>query len=137
MNVVGDGHPQVVKQGLSNVHSQLRDAMSACVDELGEGCKLIIVVLPKKDIGYYGKQKRIGSDRIGSTDGRNSLATDVALWETFAGEVKRIGDQQLGIPTQCVLWKTIVPPKAQTMYNILLKINAKLGGKNWKLQLRE
>ncbi|CAG8509207.1 16902_t:CDS:10 [Funneliformis caledonium] len=48
------------------------------------------------------------------------------------GEIKRIGDTQLGIPTQCVLLKLLAKTGGmnQICANITLKVNAKLGGRN-------
>ncbi|XP_074606189.1 protein argonaute-2-like isoform X1 [Acropora palmata] len=45
-------------------------------------------------------------------------------------EVKRVGDTALGIATQCVQAKNIAAYKPQTLSNLCLKINAKLGGIN-------
>lgn len=49
--------------------------------------------------------------------------------------VKYVGDHFLGIPSQCLLLKTVSPLKSMTASNILLKMNAKLGGANWQLKL--
>jgi len=49
------------------------------------------------------------------------------------GEVKRITDSVLGIPSQCVQAKNVARCNAQLMANILLKINSKLGGCNSSL----
>ena len=48
--------------------------------------------------------------------------------------VKYVGDHFLGIPSQCLLLKTVTPLKSMTASNILLKINAKLGGANWRVR---
>ena len=45
-------------------------------------------------------------------------------------EVKRVGDTQLGVATQCVQLKNVNRPSAQTLSNLCLKINVKLGGIN-------
>ncbi|XP_038052098.1 protein argonaute-2-like isoform X1 [Patiria miniata] len=45
-------------------------------------------------------------------------------------EVKRIGDTLLGIATQCVQMKNVNRTTAQTLSNLCLKINVKLGGVN-------
>ena len=47
-----------------------------------------------------------------------------------AAEVKRIGDTLLGIATQCVQMKNVNRTTAQTLSNLCLKINVKLGGVN-------
>ncbi|EXX62983.1 hypothetical protein RirG_156600 [Rhizophagus irregularis DAOM 197198w] len=48
------------------------------------------------------------------------------------GEIKRIGDTQLGVPTQCILLKRLARKIGidQICSNIFLKVNAKLGGQN-------
>ena len=45
-------------------------------------------------------------------------------------EVKRVGDTLLGVATQCVQVKNVMKPSAQTLSNLCLKINVKLGGVN-------
>uniref|UniRef100_A0A8C2Q9T8 Protein argonaute-1 n=1 Tax=Cyprinus carpio TaxID=7962 RepID=A0A8C2Q9T8_CYPCA len=45
-------------------------------------------------------------------------------------EVKRVGDTLLGMATQCVQVKNVVKTSPQTLSNLCLKINAKLGGIN-------
>ncbi|NP_001295590.1 protein argonaute-2 [Strongylocentrotus purpuratus] len=45
-------------------------------------------------------------------------------------EVKRVGDTLLGIATQCVQVKNVNRTTAQTLSNLCLKINVKLGGIN-------
>ena len=45
-------------------------------------------------------------------------------------EVKRVGDNVVGIPTQCVQQKQVQQAKRQVCANISLKINSKLGGIN-------
>ncbi|CAB4012828.1 argonaute-2-like isoform X1 [Paramuricea clavata] len=45
-------------------------------------------------------------------------------------EVKRIGDTLLGVATQCLQLKNVVNPSGQTLANLCLKINVKLGGIN-------
>ncbi|XP_078383843.1 protein argonaute-2-like isoform X2 [Oculina patagonica] len=46
-------------------------------------------------------------------------------------EIKRVGDNVLGIATQCVQSKHVQQAKPQLCSNISLKINAKLGGVNY------
>lgn len=48
----------------------------------------------------------------------------------FLAEVKRVGDTLLGMATQCVQVKNVVKTSPQTLSNLCLKINAKLGGIN-------
>lgn len=45
-------------------------------------------------------------------------------------EIKRVGDNVIGIPTQCVQSKLVQQAKPQVCANISLKINSKLGGVN-------
>ncbi|XP_068702995.1 protein argonaute-2-like isoform X3 [Montipora foliosa] len=45
-------------------------------------------------------------------------------------EIKRVGDNVIGIPTQCVLSTIVQQAKHQVCTNISLKINSKLGGIN-------
>jgi eukaryotic translation initiation factor 2C len=45
-------------------------------------------------------------------------------------EVKRVGDTLLGMATQCVQMKNVNKPSPQTLSNLCLKINVKLGGVN-------
>ncbi|XP_071810856.1 protein argonaute-2-like isoform X3 [Apostichopus japonicus] len=45
-------------------------------------------------------------------------------------EVKRVGDTLLGVATQCVQVKNVNRTTAQTLSNLCLKINVKLGGVN-------
>jgi eukaryotic translation initiation factor 2C len=45
-------------------------------------------------------------------------------------EVKRVGDTLIGLATQCVQLKNVTRPTPQTLSNLCLKINVKLGGVN-------
>jgi eukaryotic translation initiation factor 2C len=45
-------------------------------------------------------------------------------------EVKRVGDTLIGLATQCVQSKNVNKPSPQTLSNLCLKINVKLGGVN-------
>jgi hypothetical protein len=45
-------------------------------------------------------------------------------------QVKRVGDTILGMATQCVQAKNVNKTSAQTLSNLCLKINVKLGGVN-------
>lgn len=47
-----------------------------------------------------------------------------------SAEVKRAGDNQLGVCTQCVVADTLKKTDPSTLTNMCLKINAKLGGTN-------
>lgn len=48
----------------------------------------------------------------------------------LAAEVKRVGDTVLGMATQCVQVKNVQKTTPQTLSNLCLKINVKLGGVN-------
>ena len=52
--------------------------------------------------------------------------TNFLLWF----QVKRVGDTILGMATQCVQAKNVNKTSAQTLSNLCLKINVKLGGVN-------
>ncbi|KHJ99080.1 piwi domain protein, partial [Oesophagostomum dentatum] len=52
------------------------------------------------------------------------------LKQTFTAEVKRVGDTVLGIATQCVQAKNVIKTTPQTLSNLCLKMNVKLGGVN-------
>ncbi|KAI8092854.1 Piwi domain-containing protein [Halteromyces radiatus] len=59
--------------------------------------------------------------------------TGVALY----GEIIRVSDTVIGIPTQCVQSKHIADAKKQYCANVCLKVNMKLGGANWMLDRSE
>ena len=46
------------------------------------------------------------------------------------GEIKRVGDNVIGMVTQCIQQKFVYQPKLQVCSNIAMKVNAKLGGIN-------
>lgn len=48
-------------------------------------------------------------------------------------QIKNITDMELGIASQCVVGKHVKNPKDQYCSNVVLKINAKLGGINTKV----
>lgn len=52
------------------------------------------------------------------------------LFFLFVAEVKRVGDTVLGMATQCVQAKNVNKTSPQTLSNLCLKINVKLGGIN-------
>ena len=52
------------------------------------------------------------------------------IYFCFVAEVKRVGDTLLGVATQCVQTKNINKISIQTISNLCLKINVKLGGIN-------
>ncbi|CAD6186295.1 unnamed protein product [Caenorhabditis auriculariae] len=46
------------------------------------------------------------------------------------GKVKRVGDTQCGLTTQCIHVSNVVAPVKHTLINLCMKINIKLGGVN-------
>ena len=52
------------------------------------------------------------------------------MFTPLTEEVKRAGDNQIGVRTQCVVVDTLRKTDHSTMTNICLKINAKFGGTN-------
>ena len=52
------------------------------------------------------------------------------FFSLIVAEVKRVGDTLLGVATQCVQTKNVSKPSPQTLSNLCLKINVKLGGIN-------
>lgn len=50
--------------------------------------------------------------------------------KNISAEVKRVGDTVLGMATQCVQAKNVNKTSPQTLSNLCLKINVKLGGIN-------
>lgn len=48
----------------------------------------------------------------------------------FIAEVKRVGDTVIGLATQCVQARNVNKTSPQTLSNLCLKINVKLGGVN-------
>ena len=49
---------------------------------------------------------------------------------THTAEVKRVGDTQIGVATQCVQVRNVTKINLQTLSNLCLKNNVKLGGIN-------
>ncbi|KAL0171244.1 hypothetical protein M9458_031555, partial [Cirrhinus mrigala] len=87
------------------------------------GLQLIIVILPGKT-PVYGKNVTYGAILL-----RNILRL-INPRLICAAEVKRVGDTLLGMATQCVQVKNVVKTSPQTLSNLCLKINVKLGGIN-------
>jgi len=52
------------------------------------------------------------------------------MWLLNVAEVKRVGDIMFGMATQCVQSKNVNKTSPQTISNLCLKINVKLGGIN-------
>lgn len=62
-------------------------------------------------------------------DSKNYLFLIIYIY-FFLAEVKRVGDTVLGMATQCVQAKNVNKTSPQTLSNLCLKINVKLGGIN-------
>jgi eukaryotic translation initiation factor 2C len=77
------------------------------------GIQLVCVVLPGKT-PVYGSFSPLLPQRL----------------SLFSAEVKRVGDTVLGIATQCVQAKNVIKTTPQTLSNLCLKMNVKLGGVN-------
>ncbi|KAL7058070.1 hypothetical protein AAHC03_016943 [Spirometra sp. Aus1] len=57
------------------------------------------------------------------------LAVFILYDDKYYSEIKRLGDLEVGLKTQCVKCQTL--RKRNVFPNLLLKINGKLGGVNW------
>ena len=95
--------------------------------------QLIILVLPGKTPVYGTLLQNPLSQR--GLIRKGGLSRDfMVYYDTFCilfvAEVKRVGDTALGIATQCVQSKNVTKCQTQTLSNLCLKINAKLGGIN-------
>lgn len=82
--------------------------------------QLVVVVLPGKT-PVYGKYK---------TKSRLKISFEYLSHYFQTAEVKRVGDTVLGMATQCVQAKNVNKTSPQTLSNLCLKINVKLGGIN-------
>lgn len=81
-----------------------------------QSLQLVVVVLPGKTPVYgewWNKMYTFKFEKI-----------------PFLAEVKRVGDTVLGMATQCVQAKNVNKTSPQTLSNLCLKINVKLGGIN-------
>lgn len=83
-----------------------------------QSLQLVVVVLPGKT-PVYGK--------FLSFEQQDGCCIFVGL---VSAEVKRVGDTVLGMATQCVQAKNVNKTSPQTLSNLCLKINVKLGGIN-------
>lgn len=82
-----------------------------------QSLQLVVVVLPGKTPVY------------GKIWARKKLRK-LTFLNFFSAEVKRVGDTVLGMATQCVQAKNVNKTSPQTLSNLCLKINVKLGGIN-------
>lgn len=96
--------------------------------------QLVVVVLPGKTPVYGMRRANIApfcpSVHLDahSTDLGSVFAFPFVF--VFVAEVKRVGDTVLGMATQCVQAKNVNKTSPQTLSNLCLKINVKLGGIN-------
>lgn len=95
-----------------------------------KNCQLIIVFLQQKGGALYRKLNLLNILR-------HILKTLDYLTIFILADVKRVGEIQMGIMTQCVVNKTVDRCSPDTLMNIALKINMKCGGINCVLQSRE
>lgn len=84
-----------------------------------KGLQLVIVVLPGKT-PVYGKLMKFYF----------KLYFDITYLLLGKAEIKRVGDTLHGLATQCVQSKNVIKTSPQTLSNLCLKINVKLGGVN-------
>lgn len=109
------------------------------------GLQLIIVILPGKTPVYGASGAGASRGGEGFCSGSALPLSPLFLRVTLGGfahclpvhvlplpaaEVKRVGDTLLGMATQCVQVKNVVKTSPQTLSNLCLKINVKLGGIN-------
>jgi hypothetical protein len=86
--------------------------------------QILFVILSLKGHYTYGKVRYF-----------RNFKTLILSTLIFAEIVKRVGDLDLRLTTQCVQYKNVVGkadkgPDRSTLANICLKLNAKLGGTN-------
>lgn len=89
-----------------------------------QGLQLIVVVLPGKT-PVYGELSDEDTKVVFFSKSSNSSSSSL-----FPAEVKRVGDIVFGLATQCVQAKNVNKTSPQTLSNLCLKINVKLGGIN-------
>lgn len=106
-----------------------------------QGLQLVVVILPGKT-PVYGEcvPPSLASQSSPSTVSSpvpfrravHQLLSfiDISFSRWVAAEVKRVGDTVLGMATQCVQVKNVQKTTPQTLSNLCLKINVKLGGVN-------
>lgn len=75
--------------------------------------------------------RRAGDSRCPEANrGRGVVGSEMCAPLCPTAEVKRVGDTVLGMATQCVQMKNVQRTTPQTLSNLCLKINVKLGGVN-------
>uniref|UniRef100_A0A8C2Y1T1 Protein argonaute-3 n=1 Tax=Capra hircus TaxID=9925 RepID=A0A8C2Y1T1_CAPHI len=84
-------------------------------------------------IACFATQRQCREEILkGFTDQLRKISKDAGIdvCICFLAEVKRVGDTLLGMATQCVQVKNVIKTSPQTLSNLCLKINVKLGGIN-------
>lgn len=99
-----------------------------------QGLQLVVVILPGKTPVY--------GNSLSTLNYTCSCIFSTVWWSVIScwhlaslscvlkAEVKRVGDTVLGMATQCVQVKNVQKTTPQTLSNLCLKINVKLGGVN-------
>eukprot|EP00002_Diphylleia_rotans_P000793 TRINITY_DN1041_c0_g1_i2.p1 TRINITY_DN1041_c0_g1~~TRINITY_DN1041_c0_g1_i2.p1 ORF type:complete len:436 (-),score=77.77 TRINITY_DN1041_c0_g1_i2:470-1777(-) len=88
---------------MAYIKRAMQDSYTKIEHEAGNP-KLLVVILPEKEVASYG-------------------------------EVKRVGDTVLGVPTQCLVWPKFCRANPQYTANVALKIHSKLNGINSRVQV--
>ena len=89
-----------------------------------QGLQLVVVVLPGKT-PVYAEVKRVGDTILGKLGKKKFRQIDLSFFNCFLPTTFLIG-----MATQCVQAKNVNKTSAQTLSNLCLKINVKLGGVN-------
>ena len=90
-----------------------------------QGLQLVVVVLPGKT-PVYAEVKRVGDTILGKLEKKKFRQIDYHFSISFFLPTTFL----IGMATQCVQAKNVNKTSAQTLSNLCLKINVKLGGVN-------
>lgn len=88
--------------------------------------------MPGCSCGCIGALASAVSGRVDGARAQGQCQRELSHARAFCStaEVKRVGDTVLGMATQCVQMKNVQRTTPQTLSNLCLKINVKLGGVN-------